>query len=198
MSCRTTKRERTGYGLVQRERYDEAASFVLLDLFEPYLRETVRRARDAVPRFVMAEEFMAADSTMPRVVAEWQAAQAMRNAHDQPFPYISSEFAGVTTPEQLIALSPSEALARWLQALDPRAREREAWSHSGCRGPLPVMFDSLRHPGAAAGPDRPGRGIHRGLLPAVWRGGSRRMRGPCRPPSARLPGGTASSPTITT
>jgi hypothetical protein len=138
------------YDAISRERYDQAASFVMLEPFDDYFQQMARNARAAFPHFVTPEELMASDSTMPRAVAEWQANQAKRFANQNPFSFISSEFAGVTTPDQLIALSPTDALARWLQAMDPREREREAWKRSNCAAMMPfTRFDSLRRPRAA-------------------------------------------------
>lgn len=99
------------YDAVSRGRYDQAASFIILEPFAQQFRETVRNLRSAIPRKATAEAI--------------------------PFEYLTHEYAGVTAPEQLVALSPLEALARWLEAMDPRTRQRDAWQRSNCRSVMP-------------------------------------------------------------
>jgi hypothetical protein len=132
------------YDAIRRQRYDEAASFLTLEPFEQYFREAARDARAAIPHFPTAEELMQSDSTMPRIVAEWQAARARQFASTEPFPSISGEFAGIRTPAELNALSLSQALARWLQAMNPRETVREAMRSSSCGDERTLaMLDSI-------------------------------------------------------
>jgi hypothetical protein len=58
------------------------------------------------------EDRMAMDSTIPRAVAEWQIEQMKKNGGGDPFAYLSSRFAGITSPKELFALTVPAAAAR--------------------------------------------------------------------------------------
>ena len=45
---------------------------------------------------------------------------------------MSYDFAGVHSQQELFALKPAEALARWLEAKDERTQMRDAWRQMGC------------------------------------------------------------------
>jgi hypothetical protein len=73
------------FDAVRRERYDEAARFVILEPFERQFRQTIRNMRSAIPvPRRTPEELMATDSTMPRAVAEWQANQLNEMSRRNP------------------------------------------------------------------------------------------------------------------
>ena len=121
------------FTLVARERWDSAATLLDLARFEPYFKGFVRNARSAIPQRPMTvEDLMASDSTMPRAVAEWEIGRMNRGGARDPFDYLSMQFAGITTPRDLFALTTSAAAARWLEAQDERTLMRAAWRRSGC------------------------------------------------------------------
>ena len=131
------------YDAIRREQYDQAASYVMLAPFAQYFAGIVRTTQVPRPNPASVDRLMAADPTMPRAVAEWEADRSRRSASGQ-LPFLSSQFAGVTTAQQLATLTPPQALARWLQAKDPRQAERAAWTQGSCRGVRPPAgYDSL-------------------------------------------------------
>lgn len=131
------------YDAIRRERYDQAASYVMLEPFQQYFAGVVRAARVPHPAGASADRLMAVDPTMPRAVAEWEADRSKRSASGQ-LPFLPMQFAGITTAQQVAALTPSQALVRWLQAKDPRQAERAAWTQGSCRGVKPPAgYDSL-------------------------------------------------------
>jgi hypothetical protein len=128
------------YAAIASERWGVAASYLDLDSFARYLRDRVNDARSAVPmRPTTVEDLMAADSTLPRVVAEWQIARFQ--SVSPPFNDFSNEFAGITSFRALQELTPAEGAARWLEANDPSARLRRAFTALKCPG---LAVDSLR------------------------------------------------------
>ncbi len=115
------------------ERWDVAAALLDPMEFEQYFRARVAAARDAVPPpMPTVEDLMARDTTLPRAVAEWQVAQAKKARVQDPFADVADDFAGVTSFEQLEALSLPEAAARWLEAQDGRWRMRDELRRQGC------------------------------------------------------------------
>lgn len=132
------------FAAVTREQWDSAVALIDLPRFELYFKQTVRNARTMLPeREMTVEQLMATDSTMPRVVAEWQLGLSKR--YNRPaFGDMSYEFTGVKTLQALFALTLPEAAARWLQSQDVRTQWREAFARSGC--PLAAM--SASPPGA--------------------------------------------------
>jgi len=120
------------FAAVEREEWDSAAAMLDLARFEPFLKSAVANARSAIPQRPMTvEDLMATDSTMPRAVAEWQISQMRKGAvEDQS--YLSWQFAGITTPRDLFALTIPAAAARWLEAQDERMKMRDAWRKQGC------------------------------------------------------------------
>lgn len=129
------------YAAIASERWLVAANYLDLESFAQYLRGRVNDARSAVPmRPTTVEDLMAADSTLPRAVAEWQIAR-FRGASGAPaFHDFSNEFAGITTFRALQDLTPAEGAARWLEANDPGHRLRRAFAALKC--PRPAV-DSL-------------------------------------------------------
>ena len=120
------------FAFAARERWDSAATMLDLVRFEAFFKGVVRNVRSAIPpRPVTVEDLMAQDSTMPRVVAEWQIAR-MKSDGSNPFFYLSYEFSGVANQHDLFALTISTAAARWLEAQDGRTTMREAWRKQGC------------------------------------------------------------------
>src|SRR5687768_10116133 len=98
-------------------------SYLVAARFTRYLRDRLHNARSAVPmRPTTVEDLMAADSTLPRAVAEWQIARFQ--SVSRPFNDFSNEFAGITSFRALQELTPAEGAARWLEANDPSARLR--------------------------------------------------------------------------
>ncbi len=123
----------TFFALVTREKWDSASAMLDLAGFEPYLKGVVRNARSAIPQRPMTAEYlMSIDSTMPRAVAEWQIQRMKRSDAGDQFSFLSTQFAGVTSPSDLFALSAPAAAARWLEAQDERFQMREAWRRQGC------------------------------------------------------------------
>jgi hypothetical protein len=133
------------FNAVEHERWDAAATFVDTTRFAAYVRMQTRNARAMIPqRPVTAEELMARDTTMPRAVAEWQVKryEASMSSRD-PFAYLTHEFLGVKSPQELSQLTTAQALARWMAARDPRSQMREATRLAGCPDSLAprIPFD---------------------------------------------------------
>jgi hypothetical protein len=127
---------------VAAERWRAAASHLDLAPFEVFLREQVEWAREQPDqRGPTVEDLMRHDSTMPRAAAEYQVRQTEK-AREGLGGWLEHEFAGISSPDSLAALSTTDAAARWLEAQDPRYRMRRALAAGGC--PVP--------PELAAGP----------------------------------------------
>jgi hypothetical protein len=117
----------------------------MLDLkaFDRIFQQSLRIKSNQVSHTWTAEEMMRYDPQMPREVAEYHV-KKMREASTD-FDFITREYAGVDSVEELSKLSVAEAAARWLRARGPEwQREfafREARKHSmpGCPAP-----DSIR------------------------------------------------------
>lgn len=130
------------FAAIRAERWSAAAAHLDRTAFARMLRDRVNAARVALPSpGFTVESLLAADSTLPRAVAEWQVAQAQRYAVSRPFHDFSDEFAGVTSFRALQALTPEEGAVRWLEAQDPSGRWRRAMAELKCPQPVP---DSLR------------------------------------------------------
>src|SRR6185503_14252580 len=127
------------YTAVGAQHYDSAAAFVIFEPFARYFHQQIGNLRSAIPHRWSVEEYMATDTTMPRIVAEWQVQQLNKRANDDPFLYYGHEYARITSAAELVALDPHDALARWIEAKDPRYRMIEAWKRSNCSAlsPLP-------------------------------------------------------------
>jgi hypothetical protein len=100
---------------------DWAAAAALVD--PASLRGLVRQLRErlapVVPsRTITAEEYMESDPGLPRVVAEHYAAEALR--HADPTLRLQLELPGVTSVDELRALSPEEVLRHWLDGRSAR------------------------------------------------------------------------------
>jgi hypothetical protein len=129
------------FAAIASERWAIAANYLDLGSFAQYLRDRVNDARSTVPmRPTTVEDLMAADSTLPRAVAEWQIARFRGASGAAAFHDFSNEFAGITTFRALQDLTPAEGAARWLEARDPGARLRRAFAALKCPGPA---VDSL-------------------------------------------------------
>ena len=122
------------FDAVAREKWDSAARFIDLARFEPHFKQIVGNARAALPSpELTVEQIMSRDSTMPRAAAEYELAQMKKyTARRAGFGDMSNEFAGVHSQQELFALKPAEALARWLEAKDERTQMRDAWRQMGC------------------------------------------------------------------
>lgn len=124
------------------ERWSVAANYLDLQSFARFLNERVNAARSAVPmRPTTVEDLMAADTTLPRAVAEWQIARFRNASGSRPFNDFSDEFAGITSFRALEDLTPLEGAARWLEANDPGNRLRRSFAALKCPG---LIVDSLR------------------------------------------------------
>lgn len=120
------------FDAVAREKWESAAALVDRRRFEVYFKQAIRNARMMLPQPPMTvEAVMARDSTMPRVVAEWEVAQMARYKRTA-FGDMSYEFAGVTTLQALFALTVPDAEQRWLQAQDLRVELRQSRVRAGC------------------------------------------------------------------
>ena len=120
------------FHLVDRERWDSAAALVDAARFEPFLRQQVNQARVELPQpDPTVESMMAIDSTMPRAVAEWQV-QQMKRYRRPEFGDKSDTFAGVHTQHELFALTPAQALSRWIEAKDERTQRRRSMLMQNC------------------------------------------------------------------
>ena len=116
-----------------REKWDSAAAMLDLARFETFFKGVVANTRSAIPQRPMTvEDRMATDSTMPRAVAEWQIGQMKRSGVGDQFSYLSMQFAGVTTPRDLLSLTIPAAAARWLEAQDGRRHMRDLWRKQDC------------------------------------------------------------------
>jgi hypothetical protein len=124
------------------ERWLVAANYLDLPSFGLFLIDRVNAARSAVPmRPPTVEDLMAADSTLPRAVAEWQIARFRVAGDSRPFNDFSHEFAGITSFRALQDLTPLEGATRWLEANDPGSRLRRSLAALKCPG---LTIDSLR------------------------------------------------------
>jgi hypothetical protein len=120
------------FKFIEREKWDSAAALVDIARFEPFFRQQIAMARTELPQPDMTvESMMAQDSTMPRAVAEWQV-QRFKNFRQPAFGDKSYLFAGVRTQQELFALTPSEALARWIEAQDERTQLRRSFQMQNC------------------------------------------------------------------
>jgi hypothetical protein len=122
---------------VSNGRWIEAAGMLRLKSFDRYLKQAIGDARNAsaMPR-IRPEELMKQDSTLPRAVAEWQAAKFQLNSPDLSAD-LASAFAHTGTVDELAALTTLDGAARWLEAGDPRYRVQVAWKRRGCSGDVP-------------------------------------------------------------
>ena len=126
------------FAATDREQFDTAAALADTGRFAAYVRLQVRNGRATIPmRSPTPEDLMARDSTMPRAAAEWQVKQ-YRKSTANPFAFLSYEFFGVETPQQLSELTTTQALARWIEAEDPRVARREAIVAANSRVPWPA------------------------------------------------------------
>ena len=115
------------------ERWAAAAQRLSLRDFEQYLKRTIASARGQLPTPLMTvDELMAQDSTMPRAVAEWQLDRMRKTRDEYRFHDFSHEFAGVTTFQALVALSVTDAAARWVEARDSRTHLRQFLRQQTC------------------------------------------------------------------
>jgi hypothetical protein len=90
------------------EKWDAAAKLLDMVAFGRILENARASARADLPSPPMTvESLMAEDSTMPRV-AEWQVARYAKYPHD-PYAFLTYEFAGVSTPRELLALTSDQA-----------------------------------------------------------------------------------------
>jgi hypothetical protein len=106
------------FAAIASERWAIAANYLDLESFARYLRDRVNDARSAVPmRPTTVEDLMAADSTLPRAVAEWQIARFRGASASRAFHDFSYEFAGITTFQALQELTP--AVVPMVEANDP-------------------------------------------------------------------------------
>jgi hypothetical protein len=128
------------------ERWAVAAKLLDMDAFDKTFKQMQGNVRAGLPGPPLTvESLMAQDSTMTRAVAEWQIARYGKDPRD-PYEFLSYEFARVTTPRELLALTRDEGAARWLEAQDFRYKLRLAWKHTGCPGDMPAtMLTPERH-----------------------------------------------------
>jgi hypothetical protein len=120
------------FHLIDREKWDSAAALVDAARFEPFLRQQISQARVELPQpDPTVESMMAMDSTMPRAVAEWQV-QQMKKYRRPDFGDRSDMFAGVHTQHELFALTPAQALSRWIEAKDERTQRRRSMLMQNC------------------------------------------------------------------
>lgn len=128
------------------ERWDAAAALLDLPRFEPFFKQRLREVRASVRvPDLTADELMTRDSTMPRPVAEWQAAKMNESRASMPFGDYSYEFAGITSQHDLLTLSVTDAAERWLAAQDQRTQIRGSMRRQGC--PLTSIAGALPAPG---------------------------------------------------
>ena len=128
------------FGAAAAERWRDAAAYLDLATFDSIRREAIENARRFArrpARRLTAEQMMAGDPEMPRVVAEYLAARAARRARSNPPNFLALEYANIGDPDSLAALSIIDAAAHWLQAGDMRYRMREAARRSGCPEDFP-------------------------------------------------------------
>ena len=134
------------YAAINAERWADAAKLLDMDRFRVVFKQAQDnyRFRPIFAPPVTAEDLMASDSTMPRAVAEWQAA-SFNKSRSQAGNFLSYEYANVDSAKQLMALTPEEGASRWLEAKDMRYKMRLAWKQTGCPGPAPLsMAPELR------------------------------------------------------
>jgi hypothetical protein len=121
------------FAAIAHEQWNSAAQLLDLPRFEPILKSAVTSARGALPQPPLtAEALMASDTTMPRAVAEWEAARSNRFRTQRAFDDYSSQFAGVTSQHMLFSLTVADAAARWIAARDRRVQMREQWKRASC------------------------------------------------------------------
>jgi hypothetical protein len=104
-------------GALDRGEWKRVAKLTDPDEVEGWYRPYVEREEPA-PRTLTPEQIKRYQPDLPDAVAEYQAAQFNRQ-QEQNRGWLHGQFAGVATRTELAALSPVEALARYLQAQDP-------------------------------------------------------------------------------
>lgn len=120
------------------EQWKDAASFVDLERFGAFFRQRISAGRVQLPEPLLTfEEFERVyggrSGSPPRAVLEWQYQQyTVMRKYDLPFGDFSREFAGVTSFRMLAELSVEDAVARWLEASDPRHQARLTARLVGC------------------------------------------------------------------
>jgi hypothetical protein len=120
------------YAAVERADWASAARFLDSAAVGRRLRERIQRARTELPMSrPTVESLMAADTTLPRAVAEWRL-RDMTRWPERRFRDYSDEYAGISSFEALLALPVEEAGARWLEAMDPTSRIRRLLRERGC------------------------------------------------------------------
>ena len=113
------------------QNWEAAATLLRSEDIERIRRESIAsfRPQEIQPR--TAEYFLRQDSTMPRAVAEYEAARFNRAIASLPdISGLQSEFADVKDTAQLAALSVVQAGARWIEARDMRYHMRRMLSAS--------------------------------------------------------------------
>lgn len=130
------------FAALARERWIDASAHLDMRSFAKFLADMVNSARAELPSPEMTvEERMAADSTLPRAVAEWQVAQMRVYASRRRFHDFSDQLTGITTFETLQKLTPEDGAARWLEANDPSTRLRRSLAARKCPS---MIADSLK------------------------------------------------------
>jgi len=104
-----------------------AASFLDLEVLDEMRRTQADGARRQRPS--TAEDYMRADTALPRVVAEYYAKRLASAARSHGF--LEQEF-GVADPDSLLALPIDIVAQRWLEVHDERWMTRQALRSSGC------------------------------------------------------------------
>lgn len=103
------------------QNWGAAAALLRTEDLERIRRESIAsfQPRQIAPR--TADDFLREDSTMPRVVAQYQADQFNKAIRSMPdIGGLQFEFADVKDTAQLAALPVAEVGARWIEARDQR------------------------------------------------------------------------------
>lgn len=105
--------------------WNDAAQYMDLDAVDHARQYAVARERRFPTRMhvITADQLVRQDSTTPRPVAEYLAQKYAREFARSPVG-LPREYAHVTSPDSLAALSSRAVAARWLEAHDPRYLSR--------------------------------------------------------------------------
>lgn len=122
------------------QRWNHAVALLDLTDLDLYRRGIVANARRRPPRPPTIDDILRGEPDMPRAVAEYQLKRYQQHS-GTPGDYLSYQFVGVRSFEQLDSLPIEEVAVRWLQAQHPAVRIREQMKEKGC--PIPAELDSV-------------------------------------------------------
>ncbi|MEJ7760857.1 MAG: hypothetical protein WKF55_14840 [Gemmatimonadaceae bacterium] len=127
-------------------RWNAAAGLLDLDSFDAYRKSVIASSRKPQAEYgITAERLMRDDPKMPRAVAEYRVKE-FEEAVKGTGQLTRYEFARISSPDSLAALTVTDAAARWIEAQDFRYQVWLADKNSVARG-CPVTAASADSPG---------------------------------------------------